>query len=332
MNNKKAYFLLIAVFFIIYIYRVNRSFLLCLTNDTTKKSTIPSNQLANYESFGYFDDIDDTTWKRHQDRARNEPTYFNPQQPYQRTTEPALWLLSNVDPMFACPNIRRVGGRGDGPKWTCDPHRLAEKPDCLIYSVGSRGVYRFEDGIINILKANTKQSDVSTTTENEWLPNCEIHVFDPNPSYGRANDPIKKNIHYHAIGLKSSYEPFDYGPFPKTFEFLSFQDIQKRLGHENRRIDVFKIDCEGCEWLTYLDWLQPNVDIRQILMETHFIKGSASEFFDRFFDLGYLPYSKEANTHPQLKYPGQLFEWGFIKLHPNFLRRKSNLMNFTFLD
>ena len=284
------------------------------------------------ESFGFFDDIDDATWSRHQHRARNEPIYFLPNRPNAHSADPARWLLFNVDPLFTCPNLRRVGGRGDGPKWTCDPHRLVRQPDCLIYSIGSRGIYRFEDGIVAILKqydplANTAQVGEEATP---WLPNCEIHVFDPDPKYARAGDTTGKNIHYHAIGLKSSYEPFDVGSFPRSFEFLSFQDIQKQLGHENRRVDVFKIDCETCEWSTYQDWLHPDVDIRQVLIETHGIREEPNLFFNRFLDMGFVPFSKEANTHPMAKPTGQLFEWGFVKLHPNFLRRSTNLLNVSF--
>ena len=90
----------------------------------------------------------------------------------------ALWMFDNVDPMFTCPHARRVGGRGDGPKWVCDPHRLRKMPDCLVYSVGSAGNYIFEDGLYDIV--GTK--------------NCEIHVFDPNSQYERLNDAEERNM------------------------------------------------------------------------------------------------------------------------------------------
>jgi hypothetical protein len=286
-------------------------------------------ELAKIESFGFFDDIDENTWKNHQQRARNEPIYFNIANPNLHSSKWARWLLYNVDPIFTCPNLRRVGGRGDGPKWTCDPHRLINQDDCLIYSFGSFGVYLFEDGINNVLR-NMHANQNSDNATSNWLPNCEIHVFDPDPKFARNNDNVVNNIHYHAIGLKSSYEAFDYGRFPTTFEFLSIQEIQQRLKHTNRRIDMFKIDCEGCEWSTYRDWLQPNIDIRQVLIETHELRGAPSNLFDRFFDMGFVLYSKEANTHPAAKPFGVTFEWGFLKLHPNFLQRASNLMNITF--
>jgi Methyltransferase domain len=267
-------------------------------------------------------DIDYPTWQRHQHRARKEPMYSHPDGRNLSVSiaDMAFWLMSNVDPMFSCPNLRRVGGHGDGPKWTCDPHRLVKQPDCLIYSVGSFGIYKFEDGIVSTLKAST------INAEEPWLPNCEIHVFDPDPTYGRKDDPVQRNIHYHAWGLKSSYETFDRGQFPPDFEFLSIQEIQQRLGHEQRRIDIFKIDCEGCEFTTYQDWLNPDVDIRQILVETHVLPGDRNHFFDRFLDMGFVPFSKEANTHPGAQPAGVLFEWGWIRLHPDFLGRDTSLV------
>ena len=350
LSTFSACSLLIVAFCSMSVYRGLRSLTFCTPTTSSIKevgqqqqsesiaTTIggnPSYELAKSESFGFFDDIDDATWRRHQQRARTEPVYYKPTDPNLQAENIPWWLLFNVDPLFTCPNLRRVGGRGDGPKWTCDPHRLVQQPDCLIYSIGSRGIYRFEDGIVDILKQyDPLASKISDTGEGsatfKWLPHCEIHVFDPAPQYGRKGDDTNNNIHYHAIGLKSSYEPFQFGTFPTTYEFLSFQEIRKRLGHEHRRVDIFKIDCERCEWATYKDWLQPDVDIRQILIETHAMRPGPNEFFDRFLDMGFVPYSKEANTHPGAKPIGQLFEWGFVKLHPNFMRRSTNLMNVTF--
>ena len=44
-------------------------------------------------------------------------------------------------------------------------------------------------------------------------------------------------LNYHRIGLGR----WDRG------DMLSLPGIIDRLGHEERVIDVFKIDCEGCE-------------------------------------------------------------------------------------
>ena len=134
-----------------------------------------------------------------------------------------------------------MGGRGDGPKWTCDPHRLAkQKKDCLIYSFGSAGQYEFEDAHVKLLD---KQ--------------CEIHVFDPG-NYARDDDADKNNIHYHQWGLKATGDetPEKSSEFfqqraglavkDEDKKFLTFGETIKRLGHEKRTIDIFKLDCEGC--------------------------------------------------------------------------------------
>lgn len=100
----------------------------------------------------------------------------------------------------------------------------------LVYSIGSRGNFRWELGLYEQLG-----------------PLCEIHVFD----FGDFEDAslTAKNIHFHQWGLGSSYSP-DYRrrAIERGVPFLPFQEIQKRLGHENRTIDLFKIDCESCEW------------------------------------------------------------------------------------
>jgi Methyltransferase domain len=234
---------------------------------------------------------DNHTWRIQQNRARSEQLYSIPNDPNQGTKNVAIWELNNLDPFFSCPHIHRVGGRGDGPKWVCDPHCLAKKKDCLIYSIGSNGNYKFEDGIVSLLKEHTGSE---TSMSNKWKSNCEIHTFDPATNYGREFDPQVNNIHYHPWGLKSSKEDARPG-------FYSIQEIRKLLKHENRVIDIFKIDCESCEWSTYEDWLHPDVDIRQVLVETHGLLPEVSKFFDRFFDAGFVLFSKEANIHPDAK-------------------------------
>jgi hypothetical protein len=241
-------------------------------------------------------------------------------------------MLNNIDPLVTCPHSRRVGGKGDGPKWVCDPHRLASLSNtgstgyhhapsrCLIYSIGSKGNYRFEDGIVDIIKEtlNTTKNDV-----------CEIHVFDPNSIYARPNDVENNNIHYHSWGIVSSYDlsmNIEFG----NFDFKSFQETQSLLGHTNRTINIFKIDCEGCEFGTYKDWV-PNGNIHQILVEIHpamipqrrWKNATVGQFFDYIVNQhNYIPFSKEANTHPGAKPANTLFELGFIKLNKSFLQEQ----------
>ena len=96
---------------------------------------------------------------------------------------------------------------------------------------------------------------------------CEIHIFDPNNYW--MPTMAKHNTFFHTWRLKLSYDD-SYQPKVKG-KFLSLQDTLRAIGHENQTIDIFKIDCEGCEWYTYEgDWMTA-VNIRQILVETHSI-------------------------------------------------------------
>ena len=39
-------------------------------------------------------------------------------------------IKQNYEPVFSCQYPRRMGYRGDGGKWVCDPHRI-KYGDCL---------------------------------------------------------------------------------------------------------------------------------------------------------------------------------------------------------
>lgn len=298
----------------------------------------PSYQLAYKESFGFFDDIEDRNWIRQKRKLKTHRLFYNRENPNEGANDSmALWMLNNVDPIFTCQHVIRVGVMGDGGKWTCDPHRLLNQnkknkkdqqrqQDCLIYSIGSFGEYSFEDEISRITK---KQ--------------CEIHVFDPDPQFARDNDIVERNISYHPWGLIPSYRRVSEST-NRNQTYKSLPDMIQELGHEHRRIDIFKIDCDGCEWSCYIDWLPETIhekknnkddsskkssssfftiDIRQILIETH---PSASKranvtvptFFSDLYNSGFVPFSKEANTHPIARPMLQLFEMSFIRLDPHF--------------
>jgi hypothetical protein len=130
--------------------------------------------------------------------------------------------------------------------------------------------------------------------------------------------------HYHAWGIKSSYSD----PTASGRDFITLSEVQQRLGHSGRRIDIFKIDCEGCEWTTYKNWVNESIDVRQILIEAHASKHrpddvTLSRFFQTFLKHGFVPFAKEPNTRPAARPAGTMFEYAFVKLAPSFFDKES---------
>lgn len=77
-------------------------------------------------------------------------------------------------------------------------------------------------------------------------------------------------------------------------------------------LSQFKIDCEGCERESYMDWLQ--VDIRQVQVETHGWDNQTLAFFEDMRKAGYVMFSKEANVLAM----GTCYEFSFLKLKKSF--------------
>lgn len=270
-------------------------------------------KLAKDQSFGFFDDIQTHQWKLYQRIAANYQPHTHPENPLKVATH-ATFYQENYEPNFSCPFERRMGNNGDGGKWICDPHRLKriakETGSCLIYSVGSNGDFSFEVAVQRYLDDGKL---------------CEIHIFDMG-NFEREM-PENLNLHYHMWGLtKGANEKIENGKLVKEVkpgqEFYSLAESVKLLGHEGRRaIDLFKIDCEGCEWTTFKDWTGPSIPrIQQILVENHRTNGNTVNFYNELMNNGYVIYHKEPNI---LKYcKGDCIEYAFLKLDKNFFETK----------
>ncbi|CAB9497487.1 Pfam:DUF672 [Seminavis robusta] len=313
-------------------------------------------KLASYQSYGFFDDIPSKDWKLYQQRFQTHKDHVDDSRPNPSLRAlPAIFYMNNYDPVFTCPHPRRLGGVGDGPKWTCDPNRLErvarerqektqngaqsgdsqQQTNCLIYSIGSAGKYEWEVALARFFMKEGQET-LQTT--------CEIHVFDYSKDYTIPGHAEVLNIHFHQWGLKSSYDD----SLPKAFKMrepalrrlFTLPEMMAKLGHTHHTIDILKVDCEFCEWFTYRDWLKPDLNIRQLLIETHNLPTSLpdpqqnkggrffpvstdvapSQFFDDIENAGFAMYSKEPNIHPQAQ--GNGVEFAYVKLHPDFFEAK----------
>eukprot|EP00526_Cylindrotheca_closterium_P010323 CAMPEP_0113634494 /NCGR_PEP_ID=MMETSP0017_2-20120614/17964_1 /TAXON_ID=2856 /ORGANISM="Cylindrotheca closterium" /LENGTH=397 /DNA_ID=CAMNT_0000545201 /DNA_START=204 /DNA_END=1397 /DNA_ORIENTATION=- /assembly_acc=CAM_ASM_000147 len=269
---------------------------------------------AYRDSGGFFDDISDDAWALMKQRVKTRTNYFDPLNTRRNIIKPAAWYQENFEPDFTCAHERRIGGMGDGPKWVCDPHRLMidqaepdKKKDCLVYSVGSEGNFMFENSILN-----------------EIGKHCEIHTFDPEiqgTAYGHKAPP---GVNYHNWGFMSETEGKEaqakYYNNVNRFKgnFKTMKETIETLGHTGKVIDVFKIDCEGCEWTTFQGWFNSGATLRQILVEVHKTPiDTVIPFFTGMQDAGYVTFHKEPNIQWA---GGACVEYAFLKLEDSFFK------------
>ncbi len=280
-------------------------------------------KLAKDQSFGFFNDVPSHDWKIHQQIVSQYQPHLNPSDPLQYVpghstrnmkywNSPQAFYQTNYEPNFSCAFEMRIGGNGngDGPKWVCDPHRIkrlaleggrnGDGDGCLVYSVGSNGDFQFESGLQHVLGKDT----------------CEVHIFDFGDYEGKMPDGL--NLHYHQWGLKKgSSNSSSSSNSSEDDKYYTMEDIVKKLGHEKRTIDIFKIDCDKCEWRTHQDWFGSKIPmIQQILVETHNSpKDRVLPFFDGIMGEGYVMFHKE----PNIQFGnGDSIEFGFLKLHDQF--------------
>ena len=55
------------------------------------------------------------------------------------------WFQNNWYPAVRCLDDKRLGAVGDGGKWVCDPDCLLKRSNCLVFSVGSKNQFDFEE-------------------------------------------------------------------------------------------------------------------------------------------------------------------------------------------
>lgn len=188
------------------------------------------------------------------------------------------------EPEWVCEADVRVGpsdiNLGDGPKFVCAPDTLQNAQDCLVYSIGSNYDFQFEEGL------------------RKHGPNCEFHTFDGTLNLAEEALPPgleDKNIHFHHWNLASKSGLTEEGWTRK-----SIGDVLKKLGHIKRRIDVFKIDCEGCEYEVLPELANyiksGKIQVDQIQVEMHGTDAaSVQRVFQSLRSADFAVFHKESN-------------------------------------
>ena len=175
----------------------------------------------------------------------------------------------------------------------------------MVYSVGSEGDASFESAVLAEIGSH-----------------CEIHTFD----MGAYRAPVERaGSHFHQWGIaaQSTLDGTSYtGPGKQRArgQFKSLQETIKLLNHTGRTIDLFKIDCEYCEWDVFPAFFEAGVHLQQVLIELHAFQKpmpmpQAVDFFQAMFQHGYVIFHKEVNIKHWM---GEAIEYAFVKLRPEF--------------
>lgn len=194
--------------------------------------------------------------------------------------------------------LQRYGGDVDGAKWLCklDQHNVHDT-NCVIYSLGSYGVFDFEEAMLD-----------ATT--------CHMYSFDCSVPPERMPKKLDPRIHF---------EPVCIGDDSTDGKFQSVQTITKRLGHSS--LSLLKMDIEGYEYgvvsSLYRSALanyassyaflpsQMGMEIHLHLVDEDRGKRATVmlDHFQHLLDMGYVPVSREYNLHCQ-----HCEEWVFVRL------------------
>ncbi|KAL4233089.1 hypothetical protein ACF0H5_007774 [Mactra antiquata] len=204
----------------------------------------------------------------------------------------AYWRYVNTLQIL-CFEQKRFGSLGDGGKNVCiDKELIPNKTDCLVYSFGSGFRFDFEIAIYHDFK-------------------CDIHTFDPSKPL-TPDIRIPEGVTFHEVGL--------YGEDAinrRHWNMDTYPSIQKSLGHENRTIDIVKMDIEGSEWDAVEHMLKTGrfYYIKQLCIEWHLGKGSqdyrgrVTKYWTRYlkvlrklYDAGFLMFMHEPGLHHKVRF------------------------------
>ncbi|THG95931.1 hypothetical protein EW026_g5806 [Hermanssonia centrifuga] len=201
----------------------------------------------------------DRSSSRNMDRRLPKLSYQNPW--------PAYTVWDFFPAAFNCPHeLERIGSLGDGGKWTCGVSRIAEKPDCIIYSFGTDWESAWEASVLE----NTEH--------------CEIWGYDhQTKSFGRqvshASFSNKHRTHFTSHVQLGPIDKHASGDDPKLYKL---DTLMNKNGHTF--IDILKVDIEGYEFDTLKAIVQPYIQngeplpFGQLQIELHVWSKKFSDF------------------------------------------------------
>ena len=217
----------------------------------------------------------------------------------------ATWFQRYWEPCVGCAGLARLGARGDGGKWICDPDALFDERGahpCAVLSVGSNDDFTFERALIE-------------------AHGCLVHVYD------HTSKPPDYAGEKHCTWCldRSKIRFFKHGLAPRpdaSGTFVTLGHMVKTLARDAGlgAVSLAKIDCEGCEFDVFRE-PATQAALRHVLhlnLEVHFLLGGeAVANADRVARMAALwadvaplmvPFSKE----PNIQFAPDCVEYAFV--------------------
>lgn len=269
--------------FVVLLFALARSGKAAIDESTTSLSSVEHD--ANARELREMDEYGCTQyWHRRETsfaNVRNANLAFWARHP----NAPSKHWFDNFEPTYNCDSRERVGGAErfaafrDGPKFMCGVDFLPK--NCLVYNVGSNNNIGFEQALKSA------------------APWCDIHTFDPM----RAMYKGQLVSTFHRIAIAGNAIAERAAVQNSSSLSMTLGEVRRRLGHLGRRIDVLKIDCEGCEWTALLPLFSGmeagELHVDQLLVEAHLDQSLTYEKLVGWFmsadAAGFRMFSKERN-------------------------------------
>ncbi|KAK3101744.1 hypothetical protein FSP39_006053 [Pinctada imbricata] len=196
----------------------------------------------------------------------------------------AIFSKYAVKHQIFCQRVRRMGKIVDGGWDICDDERYRPKSPCLVYSFGINNDFSFDEDM-------------------ERTYGCDVYAFDPSMESGDYNR--SKHIRFYQVGLGDQNIRTESNWTLKTLKTLI-----KESGHENRRIDVLKMDIEGNEKQSLVEMIDSDAlqNVLQLCVEFH-------TYFDigavrKLYDIGFRIFWSHQNPGAPLYTKDESFSYG----------------------
>ncbi|KAK0059356.1 RADres1 [Biomphalaria pfeifferi] len=156
----------------------------------------------------------------------------------------------NAPRRHVCSEIKTMGN------WLiCQDPPYTVRPPCLVYSFGINYDFSFDDAMS--------------------LLGCEVHSFDPSmktETMKRGNNSFFYKWGISFVNTNTFVPRLDfYVKSRQEWKVRTLKHLMKELGHEQRTIDVLKMDVEGYEWGIVSNLIETDVlkYVRQFMLEFH---------------------------------------------------------------